>query len=47
MVDAFTIQEPLFQASRRLGAPKKELRQRYEAFMSDLLVNALRAPKVE
>ena len=47
MVDAFTIQEPLFRASRQLGAPKKVLRQRYESFMADLLVNALKAPKVE
>jgi AcrR family transcriptional regulator len=47
MVDAFTIQEPLFQASRRLGIPQKALRERYVAFMGDLLVNALRAPKVE
>jgi TetR/AcrR family transcriptional regulator len=47
MVDAFTIQEPLFRASRHLGLSQKALRERYVAFMGDLLVNALRAPKVE
>ena len=47
MVDAFSIQEPLFRARSRLGLSQKELRQRYESFMGDLLVNALRAPKTE
>ncbi len=47
MVDAFTIQEPLFQAARRLGIGQKALRGRYLAFMGDLLVNALRPPKAE
>ena len=45
MVDAFTIQEPLYRARKRLGLSPKVLRERYEAFMGDLVINALRAPK--
>lgn len=46
IVDAFTIQEPLFRARRRLGVrTMAELRARYEAFAADLLVNALKAPR--